>query len=171
MILIVGGVSGSGKTTVGALLAGRLGWEFADADDFHSPANVAKMRSGTPLTDSDRLPWLHSIASWMDKRIAAGQSSVLACSALKRTYRDILLDSRDDAVIVYLDVPREELERRLTSRHGHFFPEQLLNSQLADLELPGPDERAVTVPVSGGAAETADRILSALRSAGFTLER
>lgn len=171
MILIVGGVSGSGKTTVGALLAGRLGWEFADADDFHSPANVAKMRSGTPLTDEDRLPWLRSIAAWMDQQIAAGRSSVLACSALKRRYRDILLGSRSgNAVIAYLQVPREELERRLTSRHGHFFPEQLLNSQLADLELPGPDEPAVTVPVTGGAAETADRILSALRASGFKVD-
>lgn len=171
MILIVGGVSGSGKTTVGALIAGRLGWGFADADDFHSAANVAKMRSGTPLTDEDRLPWLQSIASWMDKRIAAGESSVLACSALKRSYRDVLLDSRDAAVIAYLDVPRAELEHRLTSRHGHFFPERLLNSQLGDLELPEADEAAVTVPVTGDAGETADQVLSALRAAGFTLER
>ncbi|MCL2584956.1 MAG: gluconokinase [Streptosporangiales bacterium] len=172
MILIVGGVSGSGKTTVGALIAGRLGWGFADADDFHPAANVAKMRSGTPLTDSDRLPWLRSISSWMDERIAAGESEVLACSALKRSYRDILLSGRErgDAVVAYLDVPRAELEHRLTSRHGHFFPERLLNSQLADLELPGTDEPAVTVPVTGSVSETAEAVLSALKAAGLTLE-
>src|ERR1700741_3352972 len=139
------------------MLAGRLGWPFADADDFHPAANVAKMRSGIPLTDADRLPWLRTIGAWMDRRIAAGESAVVACSALKRSYRDLLLSGRPSAVIVLLDVPRAELERRLTSRHGHFFPERLLDSQLAALELPGPGERVLTVPVAGDSDDTADK--------------
>jgi gluconokinase len=170
MILIVAGVSGCGKTTMGALLAGRLGWRFADADDFHPAANVAKMRSGIPLTDADRLPWLRTIGAWMDRRIAAGESAVVACSALKRSYRDLLLSGRPSAVIVLLDVPRAELERRLTSRHGHFFPEQLLDSQLAALEPLGPGERVLMVPVTGDSGETADKVLAALKAAGHTLD-
>jgi gluconokinase len=150
MILIVAGVSGSGKTTVGALLAGRLGWLFADADDFHPAANVAKMRAGIPLTDDDRWPWLRAIAAWMDDAIARGESAVVTCSALKRRYRDVLLTGRPEARLVFLRVDRELLERRLAARHGHFFPQQLLDSQLAALEPAGPDENAVTVTVHPG---------------------
>lgn len=172
MIIIVGGVSGSGKSTVGALLAGRLGWRFGDADDFHSDANVAKMRAGTPLTDEDRLPWLRSVAAWMDERIAAGESAVVACSVLKRGYRDLLREGRPSVVVAYMQVPRAELERRLTLRHRHFFPERLLDSQLATLELPSEAEKAtaVTIPVSGTADQNADRVLAALRAHGFTLD-
>jgi gluconokinase len=171
MILVVGGVSGSGKTTVGALVAGRLGWRFADADDFHPDANVAKMRVGIPLTDADRLPWLRAIAAWMDNRIADGESAVVACSALKRSYRDLLLDGRrDSALVVFLDVPREELERRLTSRHGHFFPERLLASQLSTLERPVPDEGVLIVPVTGDVGYTADQVLAAVKASGHTLD-
>jgi gluconokinase len=167
VIVVVGGVSGSGKSTVGALVAGRLGWVFADADDFHSDANVAKMRAGVPLADEDRLPWLRTIAAWMDDRIAAGESAVVGCSALKRSYRDLLREGRPGVVVAYLDVPRAELERRLTLRHQHFFPERLLDSQLAALELPtGSEPGAVTVPVPGGIDETADRVLAALRASG-----
>ena len=104
MILIVAGVSGSGKTTVGAMLAGRLGWRFADADDFHPAANIEKMRAGIPLTDEDRWPWLRALVAWMDERIAQGESAVLACSALKRSYRDMLLGGRPDVRMVFLDV-------------------------------------------------------------------
>ena len=150
MILIVAGVSGSGKTTVGALLAGRLGWLFADADDFHPAANVAKMRAGIPLTDEDRWPWLRAIAAWMDDAIARGESAVVTCSALKRRYRDVLLAGRPEARLVFLSVDRELLERRLAARHGHFFPQQLLDSQLAALEPVGPDENAVAVAVHAG---------------------
>jgi gluconokinase len=150
MIVIVAGVSGSGKTTVGALLAGRLGWIFADADDFHPAANVAKMRAGIPLTDADRWPWLNAIAAWMDERIARGESAVITCSALKRGYRDVLLAGRPEARLVFLSVDRPLLERRLAARHGHFFPEQLLDSQLAAVEPVGPDENAVTVTVGPG---------------------
>lgn len=170
VILIVSGVSGSGKTTVGALLAGRLGWSFEDGDDFHTEASVAKMQAGVPLTDTDRMPWLHAIAAWMDEVIAAGESAVLACSALKRSYRAILLDGRRDSVFeAFLDVPREELVRRLTSRAGHFFPEELLDSQLSALERPGPDE-AVTVTVIADVDSTATAVLDALKASGRSIE-
>src|SRR5262245_43532850 len=127
MILIVAGVSGSGKTTVGALLAGRLRWRFADADTFHPAANLAKMREGIPLTDADREPWLRAITAWMDERLAAGESGVITCSALKRAYRDRLL-SGGLATMAFLEASAEVLEERLRTRHGHFFPEKLLNS-------------------------------------------
>jgi gluconokinase len=159
VILIVSGVSGSGKSTVGALLAGMLRWQFADADSFHSEANVAKMRSGVPLTDEDRAPWLRAITEWMDVRIAAGQSAVLACSALKRVYRDELLAGRPAATMVFLEVDRDVLARRLSARHGHFFPEKLLDSQLAALEPPAQDEHVHVVKVDGDPAQTAAKII------------
>jgi gluconokinase len=145
MIVIVAGVSGSGKTTVGALLAGRLHWRFADGDDFHPAANIEKMRAGVPLTDADRWPWLRAIAAWMDERIARDEPAVVTCSALKRSYRDILLDGRPEARLVFLMVDREVLAKRLAARHGHFFRAELLSSQLDTLEPPQPDEQAVTV--------------------------
>jgi len=145
MILIVAGVSGSGKTTVGAMLAGHLHWAFADGDDFHPAANIEKMRACIPLTDADRWPWLRSIAAWMDERIVQDQSAVIPCSALKRSYRDILLNGRPEARLVFLAVDREVLARRLAARHAHFFPAQLLGSQLDALEPPAPDEHTVTV--------------------------
>jgi gluconokinase len=162
MILIVAGVSGSGKTTVGALLAGRLRWSYADADTFHPEANVAKMRAGTPLTDEDRWPWLHAIADWMDARIAAGQSAVVTCSALRRAYRDLLLHDRPEATMVLLQASREELLRRLSARAGHFFPRDLLDSQLRSLEPPDPDERVRVVLTEGDAAQTAATIIGLL---------
>jgi gluconokinase len=162
VIVIVAGVSGSGKTTVGALLAGRLDWRFADADDFHPAANVEKMRAGIPLTDADRLPWLRAIAAWMDERIGHGEDAVLACSVLKRSYRDLLLDGRPAARMVFLAPGREVLARRLAARHGHFFPEQLLNSQFDALEPPAPDERVLTVVPVDTPAATVDSIIALL---------
>ena len=162
MIVIVAGVSGSGKTTVGALLAGRLGWPFTDADDLHPAANVAKMRAGVPLTDEDRWPWLRAITAWMDERIAGNESAVITCSALKRSYRDLLLDGRPQARMVFLAPDREELARRLAARHGHFFPGQLLGSQFADLEPPQPDERVVTVTPAGDPQSTANAVVAVL---------
>ena len=149
MILIVAGVSGSGKSTVGALLAGRLHWRFADADAFHSTASIAKMVAGIPLTDEDREPWLRAIEAWMDERIAAGEPAVLACSALKRAYRRVLLAGRPEARMIFLSVSREEAMRRLDVRHGHFFPERLLGTQFDALEPPSDDEPGVTVVASG----------------------
>ena len=148
MILLVAGVSGSGKTTVGALLAGRLHWPFADGDSFHSPANIAKMHAGIPLTDEDRQPWLLAITAWMDERIATGESAVVTCSALKRAYRAELLDGRPQERMIFLSVDRAEADRRMLARTGHFFPEQLLSSQYAALELPQPDEPGVIVVAS-----------------------
>jgi len=162
MILIVAGVSGSGKTTVGAMLAGRLGWRFADADDFHPAANIEKMRAGIPLTDEDRQPWLRAIAGWMDERIAGGEPAVLGCSALKRSYRDLLLGGRPQAQMIFLAVDREVLARRLAARHGHFFPRQLLGTQLDALEPPEPDERVISVIPAGEPAETVASIIAVL---------
>jgi gluconokinase len=162
VIVIVAGVSGSGKSTVGALLAGLLHWRFADADSFHSEANIAKMRAGIPLTDEDRAPWLRAITDWMDARIAAGESAVIACSALKRAYRDQMLSGRPAAVMIFLQVSRDVLARRLTTRHDHFFPEKLLDSQLETLEPPAPDERVRTVVAEDDAAHTAAKVIALL---------
>jgi gluconokinase len=166
VILIVAGVAGCGKSTVGALLAGRLRWTFADADSFHSEANVAKMRSGIPLTEEDRAPWLHVVAGWIDAEIAAGRSAVLACSALKRSYRDALLSGRPQVRMIFLQVDRDVLASRLTARPGHFFPRKLMESQLEILEPPEPDERVQTVVADGGPAQTAAKIVGLLWPSG-----
>ncbi len=164
MIVIVAGVSGSGKSTVGALLAGRLGWPFTDGDMLHPDANIAKMSRGEPLTDEDRMPWLRAIGARMDERIAAGRSALIACSALKRRYRDELLAGRPEARIALLWIDRDTAARRLAGRHSHFFDPGLLDSQFADLEEPDPDEAAVVVvPASHEAAETADDVIRLLR--------
>jgi gluconokinase len=160
MIIVVMGVSGSGKTTVGEQLADRLGWEFADADDFHSATNVAKMQAGTPLTDADRAEWLRAIAAWIDEHIASGKDSVVTCSALKRGYRDLL--RRPEVLFVYLDGDRELIARRMAARRGHFFPAALLDSQFRDLEPPGPDERACAVSIAGTPEETVGQIIDQL---------
>jgi gluconokinase len=163
MIVVVAGVAGSGKTTVGLLLAGRLGWTFADGDSFHPAANVARMRAGLPLTDADRGPWLAAMTSWMDGIIATGQSAVLACSALKRRYREELLEGRDQAELVFLVISREQDEGRLTTRHGHFFPEPLLASQFADLELPEDEQRVHLVDVGNRpAGQVTEQIVTLL---------
>jgi carbohydrate kinase (thermoresistant glucokinase family) len=139
------GVSGVGKTTVGKLLAERLGVEFLEGDRFHPPANIAKMQSGEPLTDADRLPWLEILAGELAARRAAGKGVVLACSALRRRYRDILRAGHDDVDFVFLQADQAVIQRRLDARRDHFMPPSLLDSQFADLEKPGPDERAITV--------------------------
>ena len=166
MIVIVAGVSGSGKSTVGAMLAGQLGWRFADADTFHSAANIAKMQAGIPLTDEDRWPWLKAISAWMDELIARGEQAVLACSALKRSYRDLLLGGHPSARMIFLAVDREVLARRLAARHGHFFPGQLLDSQFAALEPPQPGERVVSVTEADEPAETVASIIAVLFPGG-----
>ena len=122
MIVILAGVAGSGKSTVGRIVATRLGWAYEDSDILHSAADIAKMVSGVPLGDADRWPWLRTVATWMDQQIAAGASAVLACSALKRSYRDYLRRGRPDVKIVLLEVDQATLMARLTERHGHFFP-------------------------------------------------
>jgi gluconokinase len=162
MIVLMAGVSGSGKTTVGSMLAQRLGWPFADGDSFHSAANVAKMQAGRPLTDEDRWPWLETIAAWMDERIAAGQSAVVACSALRRAYRDVLLDGRPAARMVFLQLSHEEDEARLTARQGHFFPSKLLDSQFAAMEMPQDSERILVLTAQRSPADVVAEIIRRL---------
>ncbi|MGI5322991.1 gluconokinase [Actinomadura nitritigenes] len=161
-VILVAGVSGSGKTTVGGLLAERLGWDYAEADAFHSPANIAKMRAGHPLTDADRAPWLRAIAAWIDDRLASGRPGVVSCSALKRAYRDQLAGGRPAVRTVMLDGDRDVIAERMRRRHGHFFGAGLLDSQFADLERPAPDEHVLTVPITDAPEETVDRVIKAL---------
>jgi carbohydrate kinase (thermoresistant glucokinase family) len=161
-VLIVMGVSGSGKTTVGTLLARLLQWEFADGDAFHSAWNAGKMSTGVPLTDEDRWPWLHAIAAWIDAKREAGERGVLACSALKRSYRRILVDGRDDVRLVYLKSEPALLRERLRARHGHFMPAALLQSQLDTLEEPGVEENAIIVSVEPEPHAVAREVLQAL---------
>ena len=162
MIVILAGVAGSGKSTVGTILAARLGWTYEDSDLLHSTAEIAKMMSGAPLTDADRWPWLKTVATWMDQKIAAGASAVIACSALKRTYRDYLRQGRPSVKIVMLDVNQATLMARLAERHGHFFPMKLLQSQLATLEMPDPAEEVLVVPAAGTPAQMAAKIIEGL---------
>ncbi len=158
-IAIVMGVSGSGKTTVAAGLAQQEGWILLEGDSFHPPANVAKMHAGTPLTDEDRWPWLRAIAAEADELRQAGQSAAVACSALKRAYRDVLLGNRPDTVLVYLRGSKSLIADRIKARRGHFMPPALLDSQFATLEEPGPDENPVIVDVGGTPeAEIADAV-------------
>src|SRR5271170_1194766 len=165
MIVVVAGVSGRGKSTIGALLAGRLGWAFADGDSFHPAASVTKMAAGIPLTDDDRRPWLGAIGAWMDERAAAGDSGVVACSALKRAYRDVLLDGRPAARLVFLDISHDTDVARLAARRGHFFPEGLLDTQFDDLEVPQTPEKVLVVPADGTPEELVARIIHRLNVA------
>jgi gluconokinase len=165
IVVIIMGVSGSGKTTVAAMLAGRLHWSFADGDDFHSPANIAKMHSGVPLGDEDRIPWLEAIAHQIDRWRAEGLHGVIACSALKRGYRNILIGGRPDVRLVYLCGERTLIAHRLTARHGHFMPKSLLQSQFDALEEPALEEHAITIWVGKAAAVLVDEIVAALAAA------
>lgn len=145
--LVVMGVASSGKSTIAKALADRLGWRFADGDDFHPEANVEKQRAGQPLTDEDRWPWLQSIADEIDRVTAESGKLVVACSALRRVYRDLLLHGRHDIRIVYLNGSRELIAKRMAARKNHFMPPSLLDSQFRTLEVPGPDERPITVSI------------------------
>lgn len=155
-LFVVMGVSGSGKTTVGALLAERLGLPFADADDFHSPENVSKMAAGLPLTEADRAPWLDAIGVWLDARRTAG--GVVSCSALRRDYRDRLRAGRS-LRFIYLRGTEELLGQRLRARRGHFFQPHMLASQLAALEEPRPDEHVVTLSIDASPTAIVDAIV------------
>lgn len=146
-VLVVMGVSGCGKTTVGRELAARLGWAFQEGDALHPPENVAKMAGGTPLEDADRWPWLAAIAGVIDGWRAQGHSGVVACSALKRRYRAILIDGRDDVRLVYLRGERALIASRLAARRGHYMPPGLLDSQFAALEEPGAEEAPIVLDV------------------------
>lgn len=159
MIVIIMGVVGAGKTTVGQLLAHKLGWEFADADDFHPASNVEKIRHGIPLTDEDRAPWLHLLRGEIVQWMQAGRNVVLACSALKSGYR-LTLQAGPEVQFVYLKGPASLISERLHSRHGHFANEQILASQLDDLEEPAD---AITISIAASPEEIVRDIREALR--------
>ena len=159
-VLVVMGVSGSGKSSLAAYLAGRLGWDLEEGDDLHPAANIAKMSRGVPLDDADRQPWLARVAAWTDKQLAEGRSGVITCSALKRSYRDLL---RGEGVIfVHATGPKEVIAQRLHRREGHFMPETLLDSQYADLEELGGDEVGVTVDLRLSPQEQASSVIAQL---------
>ena len=147
-VLVMMGVSGSGKTTVAKGVADRLGWQMLEGDKLHPPANIAKMSAGTPLDDEDRWPWLHAIAAAIDDWRTKGVSGVVACSALKRAYRDILIGSRTDVVLVYLQGSHDLIATRMAARHGHFMPPGLLDSQFAALEEPGEAEHPIVASIA-----------------------
>jgi gluconokinase len=160
-LVAVMGVSGSGKTTVGTMLAGRLDVPFAEADDFHPPANVAKMASGVPLTDADRMPWLEAIGHWLDAHGAEG--GLVTCSALRRSYRDLLRRHAPGLCFLHLDGPADLLARRIARRKGHFMPVSLLHSQLATLEELQGDERGAVVDIDGDPEQVVRRAADAVR--------
>jgi gluconokinase len=163
--LIVMGVSGSGKSTVGEALAQRLGWRFEDGDKFHPASNVAKMHAGVPLTDDDRWPWLKAIADEIDRACAAGAPAIIACSALKRAYRDVLVHERNDVRIVYLRGDQALIARRLALRKGHFMPPGLLTSQFQTLQPPTDDESAIAVSIDAPVGTIVDDIVRQLQAA------
>jgi gluconokinase len=148
VILVITGVSGVGKTTVGKLLAQKLGWEFFDADTFHPAANIEKMKHAVPLTDADREPWLDKMREAIEGWLREGKNAVLACSALKKAYRDHLRVS-PEVKVVFLRASRAQVAAQLQRRHGHFMPATLLDSQFADLEEPEPDEQALIIQIEG----------------------
>jgi carbohydrate kinase (thermoresistant glucokinase family) len=156
------GVSGCGKSTIASMLAHRLNWIFEEGDWFHPQSNVEKMHSGQPLTDEDRWPWLEGIAAWIDATRRAGNHGTIACSALKRSYRDILVGERADVRIVYLKGGRDLIARRLAARDGHFMPPSLLDSQFAALEEPKLDEHPIVVSIAPHPREIVENIVKRL---------
>jgi carbohydrate kinase (thermoresistant glucokinase family) len=161
MVLVVSGVAASGKTTVGKMLAERLGLPYADADEFHPKENLRKMSAGQPLTDNDRVPWLDAIARWIDERLAAGESAVVTASALKKAYRE--KTCRPGVCFVFLKVSLEVARERLARRQGHFFPAALAASQFEVLEEPTPDEPVIVVDADQPPQEVVEQILKAAR--------
>jgi len=162
MVAVIFGVTGAGKTTIGKALAHDLSWKFCDADDFHPPANVEKMRNGVPLTDEDRQPWLESLHELIQQSIAANEGMVLACSALKKKYRDRLKVS-DEVKFVFLRGDRKQIAKQLGQRRGHFMNPDLLERQLADLEEPLPAENAIMVVLGEKPGELVKEIKTSLR--------
>jgi carbohydrate kinase (thermoresistant glucokinase family) len=156
------GVSGAGKSTIARELEARLGWQFEEGDSLHTEANVARMHAGIALTDADRQPWLESVAAWIDGQRAARQPGIITCSALKRSYRRIVVGDRPEVRLVYLRGSREVMADHLAKRSGHFMPASLLQSQIDALEEPGPDEDPLTVDVGPPASDVAEQIIRQL---------
>ena len=159
-VLVIMGVSGSGKSTVAGILAGQLRWDLEEGDDLHPAANVAKMASGQPLTDDDRWPWLDKVAAWITDHTAAGIPGIITCSALRRSYRDRLRGP--NVIFVHLAGSKDQIGQRLVARSDHFMPPTLLDSQLTTLEPPGPDENTLVVDVGRRPAEEAADIIRRL---------
>ena len=162
VVLVTMGVSGAGKTTLGEMLATRLGWPYKEGDDLHPPANVAKMKSGQPLDDADRAPWLAAIGAWIDAWVAAGESGVISCSALKRAYRDTLDKGRPAVRFVFIDLDEATIAARLQHRQHAYWPPELLHSQFEALEPPTPDEPVIVVDGHTSRDDQVAKVLAAL---------
>jgi carbohydrate kinase (thermoresistant glucokinase family) len=163
-VLVLMGVSGSGKSTVALELQRVLGWPFQEGDDLHPPENVEKMRAGQPLNDEDRLPWLEAVARWIDERLGAHEPGIITCSNLKRAYREITIDARRGVTLVCLRGDEPVIQERMLTRVHRYMPPSLLGSQFDTLEEPGEDEHPITVPVHGTIAETVIELLTRLAS-------
>jgi gluconokinase len=162
MVLVLMGVSGSGKSTVALELHRVLGWPFQEGDDLHPASNVEKMRAGHPLDDADRLPWLRAVAGWIDERLAAHEPGIITCSNLKRAYRQITIGSRPGVRLVFLKGDEHVIHERIAQRQHRYMPRTLLRSQFGTLEEPGEDEHPLVVPVHGLVAETVNELLQRL---------
>jgi gluconokinase len=162
VVLVLMGVSSCGKSTIATLLSGRLGWPFEEGDALHPQANVDKMAAGHPLTDEDRRPWLETVAEWIEEQLDVGENGIVTCSALKRSYRDLLNRRASGIVFVYLAGDEQTIAARLAGRHGHFMPASLLPSQFADLEEPGSDEPAIRVDIRPAPDVIAQQIVDEL---------
>jgi carbohydrate kinase (thermoresistant glucokinase family) len=161
-VLVVMGISGAGKSTVAQALAARLGWAFQEGDTLHPEVNVAKMHAGLPLTDQDRLPWLEQVAAWIDHQRAIRQPGIITCSALKRSYRQIIIGDRLEVRLVYLRGGHDLIAHRLAGRQSHFMPASLLHSQIDTLEEPSSDEDPLTIDVGRPSDDLAQDIIRLL---------
>ncbi len=168
-VILLMGVAGSGKSTLGEALAAEFGWPYRDADSFHPQANIAKMRRGEALTDDDRWPWLDAIAAWIDECRTTPRPGIVSCSALKRAYRDRLLAGRPDVRLVYLKGDRDVIGHRMAARRDHFMPPALLDSQFATLEEPAPAEWPIVAPIDATPRRIAETILAAIAQEGSGL--
>jgi carbohydrate kinase (thermoresistant glucokinase family) len=167
---VIMGVSGSGKSTIAEELSARLGWPFEEGDSLHPESNIAKMHAGIPLTDADRLPWLERVAAWIDGQRAKKQPGIITCSALKRSYRQIIIGDRPEARLVYLRSGRDLIAEHLARRHGHFMPAALLQSQIDTLEEPDQREDPLTVDAGAPAAHVADEIIRFLGASATVVQ-